>query len=98
MKFERIPVDGSKKMDDAFMESIEPFDYNEMVPFATGYMAGYLADKYDVDADAAVLRADERINKSVKLCMAMTACSRKMIVPLLRVPAVCTMLWSRCGF
>ena len=72
MKFERIPVDGSKKMDDAFMESIAPFDYNEMVPFATGYMAGYLADKYDVDADAAVLRADERINKSAELCLAQT--------------------------
>ena len=72
MNFERIPVDGSVKMDDAFMESIEPFDYNEMVPFATGYMAGYLADKYDVDADAAVLRADERINKSAELCLAQT--------------------------
>ena len=33
MKFERIPVDGSEKMDDAYMESIEPFDYSEMVPF-----------------------------------------------------------------
>ena len=58
-------------MDDAFMESIEPFDYSEMVPFATGYMAGYLADKYDVDADAAVVRADERINTSAERCLAM---------------------------
>ena len=35
MKFERIPVDGSIKMDDTFMESIEPFDYSEMVPFSS---------------------------------------------------------------
>ena len=35
-------------------------------------MAGYLADKYDVDADAAVMRADERINKSAELCLAQT--------------------------
>ena len=72
MKFERIPVDGSKKMDDTFMESIEPFDYRELVPFSSAYFAGYLADKYDVDADAAVVRADERINKSAELCLAKT--------------------------
>ena len=72
MKFERIPVDGSEKMDDAFMESIEPFDYRELVPFSSAYFAGYLADKYDVDADAAVVRADERINESAELCLAKT--------------------------
>ena len=43
MKFERIPVDGSEKMDDAYMESIEPFDYSEMVPFTTAY-AGVLEE------------------------------------------------------
>ena len=34
MKFERIPVDGSERMDDTYMESIEPFDYSELVPFS----------------------------------------------------------------
>ena len=72
MKFERIPVDGSEKMDDTFMESIEPFDYSEMVPFSSAYFTGYLADKYDVDAEAAVDRADERVNTSAKLCLAST--------------------------
>ena len=72
MKFERIPVDGSEKMDDTFMESIEPFDYSEMVPFSTAYLTGYLAYKYDVDAEAAVGRADERVNTSAKLCLAST--------------------------
>ena len=27
MEFERVPVDGSKKMPDDYMDSIEPFDY-----------------------------------------------------------------------
>ena len=72
MKFERIPVDGSEKMDDTFMESIEPFDYSEMVPFSSAYFTGYLADKYDVDAEAAVGRADERVNTSAKMCLAGT--------------------------
>lgn len=66
MKFERIPVDGSEKMDDAFMESIEPFDYSELVPFTPAYMTGYLADKYDVDAERAGRRADERLETSAE--------------------------------
>lgn len=41
MSFDRIPVDGSEKMDDTFMESIEPFDYSEMVPFSTAYLTGF---------------------------------------------------------
>jgi hypothetical protein len=64
MAFERIPVDGSVKMDDTFMESIEPFDYKQLEPFTPAYLTGALADRYDVDAEAAVSRADERIADS----------------------------------
>ena len=65
MEFQRIPVDGSKKMDDAYMESVEPFDYSDLVPFESGYLTGYLADKYDDDAETCAPRADERITGSV---------------------------------
>ena len=51
MDFEKIPVDGSSKMDNDYMESIEPFDYSELVPFSAAYFTGYLADKYDEDAE-----------------------------------------------
>ena len=64
-EFEMIPVDGSTKMDDTFMESIEPYDYSELVPFTTAYMPGYLADKYDVDAEASVPRANARIDNTI---------------------------------
>jgi hypothetical protein len=64
MSFAKIPVDGSEKMNNDYMESIEPFDYTDMVPFTNGYMTGFLADKYDVDAEAAMPRADERIKES----------------------------------
>ena len=64
MKFARIPVDGSKKMDDAYMESIEPFNYDELVDFSAAYLTGYLADKYDVGAEACVPRADKRVESS----------------------------------
>lgn len=65
MDFANIPVDGSSKMDDTLMESIEPFNIEEAVPFSTAYMAGFLADKYDVDLETCVPRANERVKKSI---------------------------------
>ena len=65
MNFANIPVDGSSKMDDTLMESIEPFNIGEAKPFSTAYMAGYLADKYDVDLDSSIPRANERVKNSV---------------------------------
>ena len=68
IQFERVPVDGSSKMPDEHMDAIEPFDYSEMVKFSTAYLPGYLADKYDVDADASCPRADLRVeNTAVRL-------------------------------
>lgn len=64
--FERVPVDGSSKMPDDLMESIEPFDFSEMVDFQTAYLAGFLADKYDVDSKQSESRANERIKKSAE--------------------------------
>ena len=64
MSFEKIPADGSKKMDNAYMESIEPFNYAELVPFSTAYLTGYLADKYDVPAETCAPRADKRVENS----------------------------------
>jgi len=66
MAFNNIPVDGSTKMADDLMESIEPFNFNEAVSFQTAYLAGYLADKYDVDMQASVPRANERIKNSAE--------------------------------
>lgn len=64
--FERVPVDGSTKMADDLMESIEPYDFGEAVDFQTAYLSGYLADRYDVDADKSIARANERIKKSTE--------------------------------
>lgn len=64
--FSNVPVDGSSKMDNDLMESIEPYNFDEAVDFQTAYLAGYLADKYDVDEDASIERANERIKKSVE--------------------------------
>ncbi len=66
LEFERVPVDGSSKLDDDLMESIEPFDFNDAVPFNSGYLTGYFADKYDVDEKQSVGRANERIENSTE--------------------------------
>ena len=70
--FADVPVDGSTKMADDLLESIEPFDLSEAVDFQTAYLAGYLADKYDVDAEQSIQRANERIRKSTEDAFAAT--------------------------
>lgn len=62
--FSGVPVDGSTKMSDDLMESIEPYDISKAVDFQTAYLAGFLADKYDVTAESSIPRANERIRNS----------------------------------
>lgn len=64
--FDKVPVDGSSKMDDTLMESLEPFNFKDAVAFQTAYLAGYVADKYDVDADASIGRANERVKRATE--------------------------------
>lgn len=66
LSFEGVPVDGSQKMPDELMESIEPYDLSQAVPFKTAYLAGFMADKYDVENEACIGRANERIKKSTE--------------------------------
>ncbi len=79
--FERVPVDGSTKMDDALMESIEPFDFTDAVDFQTAYLSGYLADKYDVDSEQSITRANERIKKSTEQAFASTVKGYSSVMP-----------------
>lgn len=62
--FEAVPVDASSKMANELMESIEPYDLSQAVDFQTAYLAGYLADKYDVTAETTMPRAEERMKLS----------------------------------
>lgn len=64
--FERVPVDGSSKMPNDLMESIEPFDFSGAVDFQTAYLSGYLADRYDEDAAQSIDRANARIKQSTE--------------------------------
>ena len=66
--FLNVPVDGASKMPDDLMESIEPFDAAQAVPFSTAYLSGFMADKYDVDDSSSVERANKRIKSSTEAC------------------------------
>ena len=71
--FERIPADGSSKMPDDYMDSIEPFDYSDLKPFSTAYLPGYLAEKYDVPVEACAQRADERARNTARSAIVSSA-------------------------
>ena len=79
--FDNVPVDGSSKMDNDLMESIEPYDLTQAVDFQTAYLAGYLADKYDVEAEACKPRANERIQASTEQAFADTAMGYNTLIP-----------------
>ena len=66
LSFARVPADGSRKMDDTLMESIEPFEFREAVPFQAAYLAGYMADRYDMDMEERMERARERVKKATE--------------------------------
>lgn len=79
--FTHIPADGSKKMDDTLMESIEPYHFQDAVPFQTAYLAGYVADRYDVNVEERMERAKERIKKSTEESFANTVKGYQSVTP-----------------
>ena len=79
--FDGVPVDGSTKMEDKLMESIEPYRFDDVVDFQTAYLAGYLADKYDVNADESIERANERIRRSTEKAFADTVVGYANVIP-----------------
>ena len=62
--FTRVPADASAKMPNGHMDAIEPFDYRSLVPFSLAYMPGYLAERFDEDAEACASRVHGRMRQS----------------------------------
>lgn len=72
LEFSGVPVDGSSKMADVLMESLEPYDISEAVEFESAYLAGYYADRYDVSEEECAARADTRMKESAVRALADT--------------------------
>ena len=81
LQFTKIPVDGSSKMDNTLMESLEPYDHSQAVDFQTAYLAGYFADKYDEDAENCIPRANARIKRSTEEAFAATVNGYTSVIP-----------------
>ncbi len=63
MDFSMIPVDGSTHFDNDIMNTIEPFHYNELIPYNHAYLSGFYAEKYDVASEDA---KEEAINRAIR--------------------------------
>ncbi len=72
IEFDKIPVDGSKSLNDDLFESLSPYDFSEAVDFKTAYLSGFLADRYDVTSDESKPRATERAKASLERCIRST--------------------------
>ena len=77
--FSHIPEDGSEKMDDTLMEAIEPFDFTAAVPFNGAYLAGYMADRYDVAPEQRTDRVRERVTTSAEELLRATVSGYDMV-------------------
>ena len=61
MLFNRIPVDGSSRFDDALMNTIEPFNYKDLKEYNHAYLSGFIAEKYDIDKTSSFASARDRV-------------------------------------
>lgn len=82
LRFEKLPVDGSTHFDNALMNSIEPFDYTQLTDYNHAYLAGFLAEKYDVNSFDASPDAIERCKgtASQELLNSLSAYTSKRII------------------
>ena len=64
MLFQYVPADGSSKTDDEAMQSIEPFNLDELQPFDPAFLSGFLAERFDEDAGAQKSKIKERLENT----------------------------------
>lgn len=69
MTFERVPVDGSTRFADDIMDSIQPFNYGELIDYNHAYLSGFFAEKYDIESDGTIQIALKRTVESAKKTM-----------------------------
>ena len=66
MTFSDIPLDASEKISDDLMDSILPYDFNEVKDFNYQYLAGFAADRFDVPGKSLQTRAQKRMEDTTK--------------------------------
>lgn len=67
--YDKVPVDGANKFDNDIMNSIEPFDYSDLIEYNHAYLSGFLAEMFDVDSDTAKVDAEQRVINTTKFTL-----------------------------
>lgn len=73
LAFDGLPVDASEKLDDALMDSLEPFDLTQAQPFDPRWLAGFAADRFDVAKRDIAARAEKRMKNTAEGCVTAAA-------------------------
>lgn len=63
LNFENVPHNASSKMDDKVMESIEPYNSQELKEFSIAYLPGFFSEKYDKTKKDVLPLVEEKIRK-----------------------------------
>lgn len=66
MSFTYLPHDASTKADDKVMESIAPFNYEELEDFSYSYLSGFISEKYDVPKEDIYPLIKARVESAVE--------------------------------
>lgn len=66
LRYLKIPADASIKMDDTLMDKLEPYIYGEMQDFKTPYLAGFIAEKYNLTDEELNSRAINKIQPYIQ--------------------------------
>ena len=64
--YSEIPVDGSSRFENDIMNSLEPFKFEELIPYNHAYLSGFYAEKYDEEGEKTLPEASQRAMKSAK--------------------------------
>ena len=73
LEFNKVLADGSSRFPDDLMDSLEPFDYKDLVDYNHAYLSGFLAEKYDIDENISFARAKQRsMNTSIDMAKSAT--------------------------
>lgn len=65
IEYAKVPVDASEKLDDQIMDKLEPYNYNDLKPFKTAYLAGYLAEKYNYNDEQLYPRVKNKVKSYI---------------------------------
>lgn len=66
MDYKNVPVDASSRFDNNIMNSIEPFNFEELITYNHAYLSGFYAERYDESGEKTYKEASDRAINSTR--------------------------------